>query len=74
MALKECEYTLALNLKDLAILTLFRFLWVALQLQNLCSRGLRFEDEVLQELRRLPKELKDTWSTIYKEVNSAGDI
>jgi hypothetical protein len=35
---------------------------------------LRFENEVLQELRRLPEELKDTRSTIYKEVNSAGDI
>jgi ankyrin repeat protein len=51
----------------------FRFLWVVLQLQNLCNPRMMFESDVLRELGRLPKELGDLWSTIYKEVNSTGE-
>jgi len=55
------------------ILIHLRFLWVALQLQNLCNPRMKFENDVLQELGRLPKELGDIWSKIYKEVNAAGE-
>lgn len=73
MSLKECEFIPALDLRKSEVLMLGRFLWVALRLQNLCNPRMKFENEVLRELKRLPKELKYIWSTIYKEVNSADD-
>lgn len=39
--------------------SLIRFLWVSLQLQNLCSRRINLEADLRQELGKLPQELID---------------
>ncbi|RFU27471.1 hypothetical protein B7463_g8880, partial [Scytalidium lignicola] len=49
------------------------FLWVALQIQNLCNpQRMKFENDVVQELGRLPDKLVDIYSKIYAEIYSAG--
>ncbi|CZR51502.1 uncharacterized protein PAC_01379 [Phialocephala subalpina] len=49
------------------------FLWVALQIRNLCNpQRMKFEKDVLDELRKLPEKLAEIYSTIFAEIHSAG--
>ena len=51
------------------LLIFYRFRWVSLQLQNLCdSRRIKVEEDLLEELGRLPKTLLDLYDRIYEEV------
>ena len=56
-------------------LTLRRFRWVSLQLQNLCDpRRIKVEKDLLEELGRLPQTLKELYDRIYEEVLQSADI
>ena len=43
-----------------------------MQLQNLCSLRLNVEEELLEELGRLPQDLADTYAQIFEHVRSLG--
>ena len=47
---------------------MIRFLWVTLQLQNLCSLRLHVEEDLLAELGRLPEDLADTYAQVFEHV------
>ncbi|KAF1813213.1 hypothetical protein P152DRAFT_506869 [Eremomyces bilateralis CBS 781.70] len=48
------------------------FLWVALQLQSLCT--MRTDDEILQALDHLPKELPETYTRILQRSGEQGSV
>ncbi|KAJ5370546.1 uncharacterized protein N7496_006638 [Penicillium cataractarum] len=49
------------------------FRWVTLQLQNLCdSHRIKCEEDLLQELGRLPRSLADTYDMIYNQIVQSG--
>ena len=51
------------------VLTLYRFRWVSLQLQNICDpRRIKVEGDLLEELGRLPRTLSDLYDRTYEEV------
>ena len=67
---KECKllYQLIISILN-ALLTLYRFRWVSLQLQNLCDpRRIKVEEDLLEELGRLPETLSDLYDRTYEEV------
>ena len=52
------------------MLNAYRFLWVNLQIQNLCdSRRIKVEDDLLEELSRLPQTLAGMYSLILENIS-----
>ena len=52
------------------MLIVYRFLWVNLQIQNLCdSRRIKVEDDLLEELTRLPQTLAGMYSLILENIS-----
>ena len=50
-------------------LKIHRFLWVKLQIENLCdSRRIKIEGDLVDELARLPRSLADMYSLILKNI------
>ena len=45
-----------------------RFLWVSLQLQNLCSNRIILERDLEEELNRLPQNLTEVYKQIYGRI------
>lgn len=43
-----------------------RFLWVSPQLQHLCAARIVLEEDLREELGRLPQDLIVVYATIYK--------
>ena len=53
---------------------LIRFRWVSLQIQALCnSQRIKHETDLINELGRLPKSLKDSYDVIYELIENSGD-
>ncbi|KAH0536068.1 hypothetical protein FGG08_007034 [Glutinoglossum americanum] len=49
------------------------FRWVSLQIQNLCdSRRIRYEEDIREELRRLPETLVESYDVIYQTISNSG--
>ncbi|KAH0536664.1 hypothetical protein FGG08_006490 [Glutinoglossum americanum] len=48
------------------------FLWVSLQLQNLCSNRIKLERDLREELGSLPQGLMSIYSEIFKEISNLG--
>ena len=52
------------------MLIVYRFLWVNLQIQNLCdSRRIKVEGDLLEELTRLPQTLAGMYSLILENIS-----
>ena len=52
------------------MLIVCRFLWVNLQIQNLCdSRRIKVEDDLLEELTKLPQTLAGMYSLILENIS-----
>ncbi len=50
-------------------LTIDRFLWVSLQIENLCdSHRIKIEGDLVDELARMPRSLSDMYSLILKNI------
>jgi len=51
----------------------FRFRWVSLQIQNLCdSRRIKYAEDIIGELGRLPKTLIESYEAIYQSISNSG--
>ena len=51
------------------------FRWASLQIQNLCDpQRIKHPGEVRQELKRLPKSLKQSYDVVYERIKNSGDI
>ena len=71
MELKECKLKVLLPLR--CRLTVDRFRWVSLQIQNLCDfERIKHESDVRNELGKLPKTLKASYDVIYDRVKQSG--
>ena len=53
----------------LHLLTIIRFLWVRLQIEDICSQ--RTDDAILETLDRLPKGLPNTFNRILRKLQSS---
>ena len=53
----------------LPLLTIIRFLWVRLQIEEICSQ--RTDDAILETLDRLPKGLPNTFNRILRKMQSS---
>lgn len=49
-----------------------RFLWVTLQIENLCSNRMGVEEDVRSELSRLPEDLIAIYARIYEQMSNLG--
>ena len=68
--LRECKFCHRLGTP---ILTLIRFRWVSLQLENLCDiERIKHEGDVWHELGRLPTTLKESYDVIFSRVKTLG--
>ncbi|MCJ1360834.1 MAG: hypothetical protein MMC33_010843, partial [Icmadophila ericetorum] len=67
------------ELKNRIITTLAKgakgmFRWVSLQIQNLCdAQRIKHEEELIQELGRLPKTLRELYDIIFKRIQASGE-
>ncbi|KAI9772569.1 MAG: hypothetical protein M1839_002451 [Geoglossum umbratile] len=48
------------------------FRWVSLQLQHLCGPKIVLEDDLLEEMGKLPRDLADIYPMIYEQVSELG--
>src|SRR5438552_2707170 len=54
-------------------MTYARFLWVSLQIQSLCdSQRMKHEEDISQELGKLPRTLEDLYATIHMQISCSG--
>ncbi len=49
------------------MLSSFRFLWVSLQIENICSSQIILEEDLRLELSKLPASLTDLYTKIHKQ-------
>lgn len=59
-------------LECLLTLGRLRFLWVSPQLQHLCAARIVLEEDLREELGRLPQDLIVVYATIYKYISDLG--
>ncbi|KAI9763081.1 MAG: hypothetical protein M1840_000928 [Geoglossum simile] len=48
------------------------FRWASLQLQHLCSSKIVLEDDLREEMGKLPRGLADSYSMIYEQISESG--
>ena len=57
----------------MSFLTIIRFRWVSLQLENLCDfERIKHEEDIHHELGRLPTTLKESYNVIFTRVKKSG--
>jgi hypothetical protein len=57
-------------IRQLHRLTFYRFLWVSLQIQNLCDgRRIKIEEDLVDELAKLPRSLTKMYSLILDNIS-----
>jgi ankyrin repeat protein len=68
-----CKLRSALVIASRCLLTCSRFRWVSLQIQTLCDwRRIKTEEQINQELGRLPKTLEESYDAIYQTISDSG--
>src|SRR3954449_7927825 len=68
-----CKLRSAPVIPSRCLLTCSRFRWVSLQIQTLCDwQRIKTEEQINQELRQLPKTLKDSYDVIYQTISDSG--